>query len=66
MNLHNRLLIILFPNIYVKFRVVCGWLQEILSGFIDFRWFRVVPDGFGWFTVLVVTISGKAFDMIAH
>ena len=42
MDLHNRLLILLFPNSYVKFRVVCGWLQEIL-------------DGFGWFAVSVVT-----------
>ena len=39
MDLYNRLLILLFPNAYVKFRVVCGWLQEILGGF---GWFRVV------------------------
>ena len=44
MDLHNRLLILLFPNAYVKFQVVCGWLQEILGGF-------------GWFAVSVVTQS---------
>ena len=44
MDLHKRLLILLFPNAYVKFQVVCGWLQEILGGF---DWFRVVLDGFG-------------------
>ena len=49
MNLHNRLLILLFPNAYVKFWVVCGWLQEILDGF---GWFRVVLDGFGWFRMV--------------
>ena len=38
MDLHNRLLILLFPNAYVKFRLVCGWLQEILGGF---GWFQV-------------------------
>ena len=54
MDLHNRLLILLFPNAYVKFRVVCGWLQEILGGF---GWFRVVSDGFGWFAVLVLTVK---------
>ena len=43
MDLHNRLLILLFPNVYIKFRVVRGWLQESLGGF-------------GWFAVLVVTI----------
>ena len=39
MDLHNWLLILLFPNAYVKFWVVCGWLQEILGGF---GWFRVI------------------------
>ena len=67
MDLHNRLLILLFPNAYVKFRVVCDWLQEILSGFgwfwmvvSDgfgcFRWLQEVSDGFEWFAVLVVTL----------
>ena len=32
MDLHNRLLILIFPNAYVKFRVAFGWLQEILDG----------------------------------
>ena len=39
MDLHNKLLIVLFPNAYVKFQVVCGRLQEILGGF---GWLRVV------------------------
>ena len=63
MDLHYRLLTLLFPNAYIKCRVVCGWLQEILGGFgwfwmvsSSFGWFRVVSDGFGWFAVLVVTI----------
>ena len=63
MDLHNRLLILLFPNAYVKFRVVCGWLQDILGGFgwfwmvsDSFGWFRMVSDSFGRFAVLVVTI----------
>ena len=43
MDLHNRLLILLFLNVYIKFRVVRGWLQESLGGF-------------EWFAVLVVTI----------
>ena len=46
MDLRNRLLILLFPNAYVKFRVVFGWLQEILDGF---GWFWMVLGGFGWF-----------------
>ena len=63
MDLHNRLLILLFPNAYGKFQVVCGWFQEILgvsrwfwivSG--GFGWFQVVLDGFRWFAVLVVNI----------
>ena len=58
MDLHNRLLTLLFPNAYVKFRVVCGWLQEILGGF---RWFWMVSGGFGWFPVLVVTIFRTPF-----
>ena len=49
MDLHNRLLTLLFPNGYVKFRLVCDWLQEILGGF---GWFRVVSDGFRWFRVV--------------
>ena len=49
MDLHNKSLILLFPNAYVKFQVVCGQLQEILGGF---RWFWVVSDGFGWFRVV--------------
>ena len=49
MDLHNRSLIVLFPNAYVTFQVVCGWLQGILGGF---GWFRVVSDGFGWFRVV--------------
>ena len=50
MDLHNWLLILLFPNAYVKFWVVCGWLQEI--------W--VVLDGFGLFAVLlVITTQNK-------
>ena len=63
MDLNNRLLILLFPNAYVKFRVVCGWLREILGGFRwfwmvsgGFGWFRVVSDGFEWFAVLAVTV----------
>ena len=63
MDLNNRLLILLFPNAYVKFRAVCGWLQEILSGFGwfwmvsgGFGWFWVVSDGFEWFAVLVVIV----------
>ena len=46
MDLHNKSLILLFPNAYVKFQVVCDQLQEILGGF---GWFWVVLDGFGWF-----------------
>ena len=42
MGLHNRLLILLFPNAHVKFRVVCGCLQEILGGF---EWFWMVSGG---------------------
>ena len=49
MDLHNRLLILLFPNAYVKLRVVCDWLQEILGGL---GWFRVVSDGFGLFRMV--------------
>ena len=55
MDLHNKSLILLFPNAYVKFQVVCGQLQEILGGF---GWFWVVSDGFEWFAVLVVTFPG--------
>ena len=53
MDLHKRLLILLFRNAYVKFRVACGWLQEILDGF---GWFWMVSDSFGWFAALVVII----------
>ena len=63
MDLHSKLLILLFPNAYVKFRVVCGWLQDILDGFgwfwmvsDSFGWFRMVSDSFGWFAALVVII----------
>ena len=63
MDLHDRLLILLFPNAYVKFRAVCSWLQEILDGFRwfwmvsgGFGWFRVVSDSVGWFAILVVTV----------
>ena len=49
MDLHNTLLILLFPNAYVKFWVVCGWLQEILGGF---GWFLMVSGGFEWFRVV--------------
>ena len=49
MDLHNRLLILVFPNAYVKFRVVCGWFQEILGGF---GCFWMVSGGFGWFRVV--------------
>ena len=44
MDLHNRLLLLFFPNAYVKFWIVCGWLQEILGGF---GWFWVVSGSFG-------------------
>ena len=54
MDLHNRLLILLFPNAYVKFWVVCGWLQEILDGF---GWFWMVSGSFGFLAVLVVTLK---------
>ena len=49
MDLHNRLLILLFPNAYVKFWVICGWLQEILD---RFEWFWMVSGSFGWFRVV--------------
>ena len=49
MDLHSRLLILLFPNAYLKFRIVCDWLQEILSGF---GWFWMVLGDFGWFRVV--------------
>ena len=49
MDLHNRLLMLLFLNAYVKLRVVCGWLQEILGGF---EWFWMVSGGFGWFRMV--------------
>ena len=49
MDLHNKSLILLFPNAYVKFQVVCGQLQEILGGF---GWFWMVLGGFGWFRVV--------------
>ena len=53
MDLHYRLLILLFLNAYVKCRVVCGWLQEILDGFGWFRMVSVVSDGFGWFRMVL-------------
>ena len=69
MDLHNRLLMLLFPNAYVKFRVVCGWLQEILGGFGKFwmvsggfGWFRVVSGGFGWVRV-VCCFSSYCFEL---
>ena len=43
MDLHNRLLILLFPNAYLELRVVCGWLQEIFGGF---GWLWMVSGGF--------------------
>ena len=49
MDLHNRLLILLLHNTYVKFRVVCTQLQELLGGF---GWFWIVSGGFGWFQVV--------------
>ena len=59
MDLHNKLLMLLFPNAYVKFQVVCGRLQEIFGGFEwfwmvsgGFGWFRMGSGGFGWFQVV--------------
>ena len=69
MHLQNRLLIfidiyiiLLFPNGYVKFRVVCarfqrnfGWVRMVLDGF---GWFQVVSGGFGWLQVVLEMFSG--------
>ena len=46
-----------------KFWVGFGWFLVVLDSFRPvaggFKWLRVVSDGFGWFTVLVVTSADQ-------